>query len=59
MVRLTDCPDMTLNVYRGRKTTTKQQQLSCNNSYFNYHDQAKNLLYLFVIQPMFSLPKQS
>ena len=27
MVRLTDRPDMTLDVYRGRKTT-KQQQIS-------------------------------
>ena len=26
VVRLTDCPDMTLDVYRGRKTTMKQQQ---------------------------------
>ena len=26
MVRLTDHPDMTLDVYRGRKTTTQQQQ---------------------------------
>ena len=26
VVRLTDCPDMTLNVYRGRKTTMQQQQ---------------------------------
>ena len=26
MVRLTDCPDMTLDVYRGHKTTTQQQQ---------------------------------
>ena len=25
MVRLTDCPDMTLDVYRGRKTTIQQQ----------------------------------
>ena len=24
-VRLTDLPDMTLNVYRGRKTTIQQQ----------------------------------
>ena len=24
--RLTDRPDMTLDVYRGRKTTTQQQQ---------------------------------
>ena len=28
VVRLTDCPDMTLDVYRGRKTTTQQQQQS-------------------------------
>ena len=27
VVRLTDRPDKTLDVYRGRKTTTKQQQL--------------------------------
>ena len=26
MVRLTDCPDMTLDVYHGLKTTTQQQQ---------------------------------
>ena len=26
VVRLADRPDMTLDVYRGRKTTTKQQQ---------------------------------
>ena len=25
--RLTDRPDMTLDVYRGRKTTTQQQQI--------------------------------
>ena len=28
VVRLTDWPNMTLDVYRGRKTTTKQQLLS-------------------------------
>ena len=27
VVMLTDHPDMTLDVYRGRKTTTQQQQL--------------------------------
>ena len=26
VVRLTDCPDMTLDVYSGRKTTIQQQQ---------------------------------
>ena len=29
MVRLTDRPDITLDVYRGRKTTMQQQQLCC------------------------------
>ena len=28
VVRLTDRPDMTLDVYHGRKTTTQQQQQS-------------------------------
>ena len=28
VVRLTDRPDMTLDVYRGRKTTMQQQQIS-------------------------------
>ena len=28
VVRLTDHPDMTLDVYRGRKTTMQQQQIS-------------------------------
>ena len=31
VVRLTDRPDMTLDVYRGRKTTMQQQ---CNNFIF-------------------------
>ena len=26
VVRLTDCPDMTIDVYRGHKTITQQQQ---------------------------------
>ena len=30
LVRLTDRPDMTLDVYRGRKTTTQQQQQKSN-----------------------------
>ena len=30
MVRLTDCPDMTLDVYHGRKTTTQQQPYVCS-----------------------------
>ena len=29
VVRLTDRPDMTIDVYRGRKTTTKNQSAAC------------------------------
>ena len=31
VVTLTDRPDMTLDVYNGRKTTTQQQQQSSHN----------------------------
>ena len=31
VVRLTDRPDMTLDVYRGRKTTMQQQQKLCRS----------------------------
>ena len=30
VVRLTDCPDMTVDVYRGRKTTTQHEQEPCH-----------------------------
>ena len=29
VVRLTDRPDMTLDVYRGRKTTMQQKKIGC------------------------------
>ena len=32
LVRLTDCPDMTLDVYRGRKTTIQQQSMRGNTA---------------------------
>ena len=37
VVRLTDRPDMTLDVYRGRKTTMQQQQPSfpVENDHYN------------------------
>ena len=44
VVRLTDRPDMTLDVYRGRKTTTQQQQqqiLPCRTAI----DQIRTCLY--------------
>ena len=34
MVRLTDRPDMTLDVYHGRKTTMQQQQQPMNTTHF-------------------------
>ena len=36
-VRLTDCPDMTLDVYRGRKTTIQQYNTK-SNKLFVYLD---------------------
>ena len=33
VVRLTDRPDTTLAVYRGRKTITQQQQQQYNDAY--------------------------
>ena len=35
VVRLTDRPDMTLDVYRGRKTTMQQQQQKLSLWYRN------------------------
>ena len=35
VVRLTDRPDMTLDVYRGRKTTIQQQQQPLSRKYFH------------------------
>ena len=38
VVRLTDRPDMTLDVYRGRKTIQQQQQLIIIASTFSLDD---------------------
>ena len=46
MVRLTDRPDMTLDVYRGRKTTMQQQQ---KNLFVSIHIQSVSVC-LFTIQ---------
>ena len=35
VVRLTDRPDMTLDVYRGRKTTMQQKRMAMNQRSFN------------------------
>ena len=37
VVRLTDGPDMTLDIYRGRKTATQQQQLGANSFFESRH----------------------
>ena len=34
VVKLTDCPDMILDVYRGRKTITQQQQSKTLDIFF-------------------------
>ena len=33
VVRITDCPDMTIDVYCGRKTTTQLQPLTLNENF--------------------------
>ena len=39
VVRLTDRPDMTLDVYRGRKTTIQQQQQKQDHAdFFSFLD---------------------
>ena len=43
VVRLTDRPDMTLDVYRGRKTTIQQQQL------LDSHQFEEDLLTLIIL----------
>ena len=35
VVRLTDCPDMTLDVYRGHKTTMQHQQQNIAKNNFS------------------------
>ena len=42
VVRLTDRPDMTLDVYRGRKTTMQQQQICASIN--EYMDRAREKL---------------
>ena len=41
VVRLTDRPDMTIDVYRGRKTTMQQQQQSPSLQIHIIHDIVK------------------
>ena len=47
VVRLTDRPDMTLDVYRGRKTTMQQQQqpyfFGYKTEFYSFQNSPKNL----------------
>ena len=48
VVRLTDRPDMTLDVYRGRKTTMQQSNKACfqrETIFLNSSDEHKFFLY--------------
>ena len=60
VVRLTDRPDMTLDVYRGRKTTMQQQlqfcQLMLVDAIHQYNH--KNLEYNLFISPNSTLNSQ-
>ena len=42
VVRLTDRPDMTLDVYRGRKTTMQRQQISVLSSKYLEASQSRH-----------------
>ena len=56
MVRLTDRPDMTLDVYRGRKTKVQQQQ---QNRAFTIFTKDNNFLdFLFASLEDTALPKR-
>ena len=46
VVKLTDRPDMTLDVYRGHKTTLQQQQQNLSKSKLNFIYNAK--VYLLI-----------
>ena len=49
VVRLTDRPDMTLDVYRGRKTTKQQQQQQPVTSQEMRKDEKINVPQFFVL----------
>ena len=44
MVRLTDRPDMTLDVYRGRKTTMQQQQQASLDTHYLFKRRSPSVL---------------
>ena len=43
VVRLTDRPDLTLDVYRGRETTIQQQQLGRNGSITDFQSMCQKI----------------
>ena len=47
-VRLTDRPGMTLDVYRGRKTTIQQQQLGLGDRMVNSVDAIRLLIWCLI-----------
>ena len=54
VVRLTDRPDMTLDVYRGRKTTMQQQQQRITLTFCNSVSLRTEIL-LFDVNPLMKL----
>ena len=60
VVRLTDRPDMTLDVYRGRKTTMQQQQqlnsslILCTRKYLK----ASSIKHVVFVQKYFKSPRE-
>ena len=52
VVRLTDRPDMTLDVYRGRKTTIQQQQIL----FYHIFSLIRHFYYFYIIQSFSEAP---
>ena len=61
MARLTDCPDMTLDVYRGRKTTIQQQQSETPISVLacvRFHWQPLHILFVPLLHRIYILKQR-
>ena len=53
VVRLTDRPDMTLDVYRGRKTTNQQSTFSHGSTQLNTDRDTKELIEKLVLSRVY------
>ena len=56
VVRLIDRPNMTLDVYRGLKTTTQQQQQIFGKSSFIFQSEAQDCIIVEAYPRLFAVP---